>query len=58
MSVSRCRNCSRKLNNVPGPYCEPCGHTPKFKEPSYEDGLWGGEWVLDPVSRVQVWRAV
>ena len=61
----------RKRSPRPEQPCESCGTVTRstrriclacrtaecYPEPTPEDALTGGRWVLDPVRRIQVWRA-
>lgn len=57
MGNTYCRNCSRVVNGTRNPYCAAC--RPRDIVPAEArkaDVLRGGNWVLDPVRRIQVWQ--
>lgn len=56
MSVNYCRICPRVINGSRDPYCEACRPRDYVTKPGRYDALERGEWVLDPVRRVLVWK--
>lgn len=66
MSASEyCRNCPRTISSSRSPYCSACRPTeaigPSSRSmvehytPDPEIGLFGGRWLIDPVTRVLRW---